>query len=635
MGAALDLCSAAWGEHDGYVCISLRDTSKNKSQDGYWRDLIFKWPGDRRKVEIALDKATTSTKDVYFAPAVFNAPTRANEAVLKSDVLYADLDEVQPDTIPKSLKPTAVWQSSPGRYQALWQLDRPISAKKHAELNQRLTYAIGADKGGWALSKVLRIPDTHNYKYPDAPKVELTYLNGQVLNASRLRSDLPKLVTTPTDVKELPDAFEVLKGVKLNTTTKQLMNARTVAGADRSAKLWQLECLLAEQGLDAPAIAVVVQQTVWNKFDGRHDEVSRLLTEATKAIDHAGVTSEPQLTLVEPLDEEEDDEQIGPMGWEEFDKQHKSITWLVAEVWGESEVGFISGHPKSYKSWLSLDLAVSVATGTRFLDSYQTRKKNVLLIQEEDPKPLLQDRLVSIAASKGLIYAEPVDDTHLDYRYELPDNLFIISNQGFQIEEDWLELVEEWIKSNNVGLVILDPLMMIAGSGFDEFKAFEFMQKVLKPLKKLRARTGAAVVVVHHHTKSNENAGARAMYGSVALWAWEEAALHLEVSGRGKVTAERFSKHTMLPPLLIDIGEIKEVWNPVVSTGSSMDLYDLLSTAESGATVDELAATTEMSKDALSRQLRKLEKQERVEKRKDTAHVGPGRPGYRWHVRKG
>ena len=35
--------------------------------------------------------------------------------------------------------------------------------------------------------------------------------------------------------------------------------------------------------------------------------------------------------------------------------------WLVRSVWSEQAVGFIGGAPKRGKSWLGLDLAVSVA----------------------------------------------------------------------------------------------------------------------------------------------------------------------------------------------------------------------------------------------------------------------------------
>ena len=44
--------------------------------------------------------------------------------------------------------------------------------------------------------------------------------------------------------------------------------------------------------------------------------------------------------------------------------------WLVEELWGASSVGVIGGAPKCAKTWLGLDMALSVATGTACLGKY-------------------------------------------------------------------------------------------------------------------------------------------------------------------------------------------------------------------------------------------------------------------------
>jgi hypothetical protein len=38
--------------------------------------------------------------------------------------------------------------------------------------------------------------------------------------------------------------------------------------------------------------------------------------------------------------------------------------WLVEGLWCTNSVGVIGGAPKCAKTWLSLDMALSVATGT-------------------------------------------------------------------------------------------------------------------------------------------------------------------------------------------------------------------------------------------------------------------------------
>ena len=628
MANAFDLCTLAWGDTEGYVVLSERDPHKQQGDQGYWKDHAFKWPDDRDRVERALTAAQKMKKDVYWAPAVYDVPKRDRKHVVALDTLWADLDEADPDNIPEEYTPAAVWQTSPGRWQALWKLHDPVAPKVQSTLNKNMTYKVGADKGGWGLTKVLRIPDTKNHKYNGDVKVELQHLNGSVITSPTMFKLMGDVEVDET-VDKVPDARRILKKYKLPAKAKQLLKARpsNATKGQRSERLWELECLLAEAGMTRAEIVSVVRQSVWNKFKGRHDELDTLFREADKAVQRAATTTaETSRDVTASEDDEEDAEESSrPLSWSEFDRDHRPIRWLVADVWGESEVGFISGMPKTYKSWLALDLAISVATGTRFLGAFQSKKHNVLLIQEEDPKTVMQDRLVRIAAAKGHIWAKAKQNT-LTMRYDLPDSLHIISNQGFTItDEDRIDELSMWIDELQIGLLILDPLMMMA-EGVDEFKAFEFMSQVLKPLKRLRARTQASIAVVHHHTKASEKSGGAAMYGSVALWAWEESALHLSVPSPGKVTAERFSKHANLSPITIEMGDTDAKWDPNVLQGvaSSTDLLDLISMYEGGITLDEVMQATSLSRDAATRQLKRLEESGKLKRKQ-----APAKPGQR------
>jgi hypothetical protein len=650
MASAFDLCTLAWGETEGYVVLSIRDQDKQSTEPGYWKDKPFKWPRDSAKVEAALIKAEKMSKDVYWAPGVYKVPRRDSKSINDLTTLWADLDEANPANIPDEYTPAAVWETSPGRWQALWILDNPVEPKVHSQLNKKMTYMTGADKGGWGLTKVLRVPGTRNHKYNDSSvTVQLrTFDAEEHISAPQmfqlLGEDLTRTDDSPVS-KDLPNPDKVMKKHRrrISARAKQLMKARpsNAEKGMRSERLWELECLLAEAGLTKSEIVALAQRSVWNKFKGRHDEVEILFREAGKAT--TKVKSQESVTAVEDDEDESEDgvtisdeDEMAPLSWSRFDSDHAPIRWLVADIWGEGEVGFISGMPKSYKSWIALDFAVSVATGTRFLGSYQAKKQNVLLIQEEDPKLVMQDRLVRIAASKGLIWAKVKDDV-LTMKYHLPDSLHIVSNGGFTItNEDNMELLEEWVNELKIGLVILDPLMMMA-EGIDEFKAFDMMGKVLKPLKRLRSRTQASVAVVHHHIKgaqASAGPGGAAMYGSVALWAWEESALHLNTQGIGKVTAERFSKHANLSPIHIEMGDTDDRWDPEVNTGvGSTDLMDLITMYEDGITLEEVMQVTSLARDAAQRQLKKLVTDGKLSK--GSAPSIPGQKGRRpsvWKV---
>ncbi len=54
--------------------------------------------------------------------------------------------------------------------------------------------------------------------------------------------------------------------------------------------------------------------------------------------------------------------------------------WLVDELWGASSVGVIGGAPKCAKTWLGLDMALSVATGTACLGKYAVPQPGPVLV---------------------------------------------------------------------------------------------------------------------------------------------------------------------------------------------------------------------------------------------------------------
>jgi len=80
-----------------------------------------------------------------------------------------------------------------------------------------------------------------------------------------------------------------------------------------------------------------------------------------------------------------------------------SRRWLIEGLWGASAVGLIGGAPKCCKSWLALDLAVSVATGTPCLDAFDVDHPGpVLLYMAEDAAPVVKARLAGLCRTRAL-----------------------------------------------------------------------------------------------------------------------------------------------------------------------------------------------------------------------------------------
>jgi RepB DNA-primase N-terminal domain len=97
----------------------------------------------------------------YFCPNLFTR-RRQKDMTLPGRWLYQDLDEVWPDEC--SIKPTLWWETSPGRFQALWLLTHALVPQELASLNKALNRSCGADPGTWNLTRMLRVPGSWNGK---------------------------------------------------------------------------------------------------------------------------------------------------------------------------------------------------------------------------------------------------------------------------------------------------------------------------------------------------------------------------------------------------------------------------------------------------------------------------------------
>ena len=74
--------------------------------------------------------------------------------------------------------------------------------------------------------------------------------------------------------------------------------------------------------------------------------------------------------------------------------------WLVQDLWTEQAVGILGGEPKCCKSFLALDVAVSVASGAACLRQFPVRRSGpVLLFPAEDSLAVVRQRLEGIAAA--------------------------------------------------------------------------------------------------------------------------------------------------------------------------------------------------------------------------------------------
>ena len=77
--------------------------------------------------------------------------------------------------------------------------------------------------------------------------------------------------------------------------------------------------------------------------------------------------------------------------------------WLVQHLWGAAAVGVIGGAPKACKSWLGLELAAAVASGTACLGYFQVETPEpVVAYLAEDALYAVRQRITQICQHRRL-----------------------------------------------------------------------------------------------------------------------------------------------------------------------------------------------------------------------------------------
>lgn len=578
----LNLISKAWGRQEGYCFfpwISGKAKNREERVRAYNEGPSFLWPRDK---SLILDHmAAHKGDDMYWCPSLFEKRQRKMELAMDEHALWADLDEVDPTQIDEEYRPTIAWETSPGRFQALWIISGGdvMGASWRGGENHRLTMYLGADPSGWDTTQLLRIPGWTNHKPEyDAPTGRLLWSNGRRYlpddfeDLPDVKDQVGQVATVLEDEIDKVDRHEAYGRVrlKLPKRARELFTAREVSG-DRSETLWWMMRCLADAGCTALEIVAIVRPTVWNKFDGRQDELQRLTSEASKAIAQRSEEKTEEL-------EREAEAKPDPQNLFELVRNVKPPEWLVNEIVAVGSCGFIAGQPKQFKSWVALDLILSVATGAPFLDHYPVRRPGpVLYIQEEDSLPMVKQRLGKVWPSKQADKMKLVDGKVVWVPPEPRDvpPIKAMVREGVVISEaGWQSWLAEQLEAGYVhtadhaegyAMVMIDPLMMVAGE-VEENRAQDMTTKIFKPLKQLAEAYKVSIMVVHHMRKGDPKQpqrGGQLMLGSVANHAWSEDSLYLKTGRGGNIMVERESKNTTSGTFTISRLRNRE-WTPTV-----------------------------------------------------------------------
>lgn len=199
---------------------------------------------------------------------------------------------------------------------------------------------------------------------------------------------------------------------------------------------------------------------------------------------------------------------------DQIPREENPQRWLVEELWGDSSVGVIGGAPKCSKTWLGLDLALSVATGTACLGRYAVpRPGPVLIYLAEDALAIVRERVEGMARHRGLQLSGVA--------------IHVITAPSLRLDRPpHRNRLLETAKQLRPRLLLLDPLVRL--HAVDENDAGQ-VAELLAYFRLLQRQLDLSVMLVHH-TRKNAPGGVAAgqgLRGSSDLHAFGDSNLYL------------------------------------------------------------------------------------------------------------
>lgn len=152
----------------------------------------------------------------------------------------------------------------------------------------------------------------------------------------------------------------------------------------------------------------------------------------------------------------------------------------------------IGGSSKTYKTWLTMDLALSVATGAPFL-GHACHRRNVLYVNFELKESTFKKRIQAVTHAKNLL---------LDYQ-----QFYHLSLRGRVAKLKSSEIVDKIIAlalDKRCSVVVVDPIYKLNTQGTDENSAGQ-QTVFLNELDRITTEAKCSLVFDDHFSKGNQS----------------------------------------------------------------------------------------------------------------------------------
>ena len=414
---------------------------------------------------------------------------------------------------------------------------------------------------------------------------------------------------------------------------------RGVSEGGRNDTCARLAGYFFKKGLNADIVEALLIE--WNEKNDPPLPVSEVRT-TIKSIERSHAGAERQFTSVEFKDDRNEQLQettntstFGVMRMTDYVKGYggEGVSWLVDEWLPDSSITFLVSPPESYKTWMLLDLAVSVSAGVPFLGKYRVNNPGpTLIIQQEDSHSGLTDRLALIAEQK--LGALPKLDGETWTIPTMPDiPIYVHPDRQLRFgNKQVITELEQQIATIRPKVIMIDPLYSTTDST-DNYMAD--LANRMMVLKTWRDKYGCSFVIAHHSKKNldPDSTAREDSWGSQFLNAFLEAGWQVRRNPRlaqNEIVVRRHSKvmgNQSPISLTFDISTVYPMKYVVTARSYEMapagetrqpaqaNLLDMLQHGPMSQA--DLCSRTGKGRSTISRQIRQLEAAGVVEKMPD------------------
>lgn len=425
-------------------------------------------------------------KDIYFGVCPRKSHLGTKDGIAKVTTFWADVDAKDFDNDKSKalaaikacpLPPSIIVDSGNG-YHGYWLLHEPeeistIDKREFVELLlRRLAGVVCGDSSVAEVARIMRLPGSYNWKNPEhplpvdlvefVPERRYSLLDFEVLPVQQV--ELSRAARN--DVGWVTQTLGNLRDGNRNVTFTKIAGKLRRDGWDAEGILALLspiarECGFPEVELGGLVNGLVSRYLPNDPISNSHSIYGEKLENGSRGIKTVSFGKLVEKKYVEPI-------------------------WLVDRIAPVQGVVTISGPGGCGKTWMLLDLAIAVATGTKWLGQIECQQGSVLYIDEESSERLLTERLAKMATGRSL-----------DTSGGLPIEFAVQQGVLFDNEVVFAILVSA-IEELKPSLIIVDSLVRVHRADENSSVA---MAAVFSKVKELVRDSNRTVVIADHQRK--------------------------------------------------------------------------------------------------------------------------------------